>query len=940
MKKIITLWISLALYSSSASAQTWNSFISHPAYSFLAHPTEGILVGSNCGVIYRLNNGVEDTIVNLQLTPNRTINNLALSQDTLFFSYNSNHFFKCKIGEDPIESFFFSGVQNPTINKIVAIGTKRWFATDRGLYYFNGSTYSHNSSDTLNVNAMAVDALNYAYIAEGNNLYSVHNGLYTLITDTIPNINWLAINPSNNKLYFSTPGKLYYKDGNSIVEVTSLQNSLISFNNNVSVGTHILYFSFDASGNSIYLTGKSATTGNPRFLMIYCNNEWHLMDAPEITPTTYAPATQPVQFLNQNRYYLATTGGYIIDSVYTAPEYSIYNIIDKGDFRALVGADGSLFRTGNLISNLFEHPKNSGLNTGFTSTLWLAGISQTNDTCIAATRFNQVGRDYWAGPIAQNYNENYQQRYQRVWKINRSDINQHIAQSQQSGYVIPSAIATWPAHGNIFNGEAPFIAPFYDVNANGIYEPLLGDYPIVFGQQAIYFIFNDTRAPHTESGGNTVGAEVHGMAYVMDSVDMALSNTLFVKYNIFNRSSNNYHEFHIGKFDDIDLGYGYDDFLGCDTTRQLFYFYNGTAIDGQNTTSHSYGAMPPVQGVTFLNNDMFQFNFFNNTSGEMAIQTDPDFAIDYWNYLNGKWKDGSPLTVSPLAYGGTETTKYAYFGNPLVSTPSQWTERTSGESPNDRRGLGSALLNTFPQGTNYCMDIAYVYSRDCVDTLLGNNNTNIAGLFNRTDTIRSYFNQSNLSCNMNNIVFNATPIPDFNSCQHVAAFANNSQINYTEPIDSVALINIVGITSMQAKTSWRIYQGTKQAIQLDDVIFNVQTNVPVVLSLNLMHNPNVNSMYSYTINYFVNGLTSVNELFEAQILIQPNPSNGKIKISGIEHSKSLTLFDLQGRQIWEKTTDGSQSTMDIDFTTLKKGIYILNIKGNHNSEINKKVVIE
>ena len=45
--------------------------------------------------------------------------------------------------------------------------------------------------------------------------------------------------------------------------------------------------------------------------------------------------------------------------------------------------------------------------------------------------------------------------------------------------------------GDTSLGQAPYLAPFVDVDYDGLYNPALGDYPDVMGDQAIFFIFND-----------------------------------------------------------------------------------------------------------------------------------------------------------------------------------------------------------------------------------------------------------------------------------------------------------------------------------------------------------------------------------------------------------------------------------------------------------------
>jgi len=611
-------------------------------------------------------------------------------------------------------------------------------------------------------------------------------------------------------------------------------------------------------------------------------------------------------------------------------------IIDKGNFRALINSDGALFRNNSLGLPLFEFPKFSGKNTGFLSSLWLAGINQNNDTCVAATRYNQVGYDFWAGPIAQNYDTNYQIKYNRVWKVDREQINNHISSYQQPSYTLPTVISSWPAQGNIANGEAPYIAPFFDTNNNGTYEPQNGDYPIVYGQQAAYFIFNDSRLPHTETGGTELGVEVHGMAYVMDSVNADLKNTLFVKYNVFNRKNNDFDNFYLGKFDDLDLGFSNDDFIGCDSSRSTFYMYNGIISDGSGY-SNEFAKAPPVQGVTFLNNDMTQFVFFNNTGGIVAMN-DPSLAKEYFSYLQGVWKDGTPYTYGGTGYNsGTGTpVKFMFTGNPYTSTG--WTETSAGNAPDDRRGLASVQLSNFNHGTNYCLDIAYVYDRDCDDTLVCNNLSNIPNMLNRVDTVKNYFNTNQLSCTMNSNVFNINTIPEFSTCAHAAAFVNNSQMNYTMVIDSVQLTNITAVTFTQVNTSWKIYQAGN-TVTLSNIPFNVQNNIPVVLSLNLMHNPNTHTMNTQTIQYYSHGLVGIQEVSEEQITLYPNPAKTNVRINGVENAVRIEVYNMLGELNSTLEKQDKSGSLTLDLSGLNRGVYFVKIVGKKGANITKKLIL-
>lgn len=932
MKKLLLCVAFWAILLTQANSQNWEQMVPSGSFSGISSaiysPTYGYLFGGSGGIIYRVQNQIIDTIYNGGLLGSSKVLSMTFSQDTLFFSTGNlaaNSSWKMKIGEPAqLGSYIFKSM--------IARANKRWLSTSTGLVYYDGVTYTHNNAFNSSISAMDVDNSEIAYIAQNDSLLKVDNLQYSLICDTIPGIKCIKINPLTNELYFSTETNVYKKVGNTITSIT-LSNDYADY---LSFGYLINFFSFSAEENRIFIFTHSM----PGSTVLLTNNGtggYKSMNIPKngntgaLLAVPVFEAENQLVFTSMNSYYRTTTDFYSNDGNL---ENQVF--LDKGAFKALINSNGTLFNDVNTMTPCFLNPKESGKNTIFTGTLWLGGINQNNDTCVAGQRFNQVGYDFWAGPVSEVYDANYDHKYNKVWRINRAEIENHIANSQASGYNTPPAILAWPAHGNVANGEAAFIAPFFDANGDGQYHSQDGDYPIVYGQQAAYFIYNDSRYAHTETGGMPLGVEIHGMAYVMDSTNLDLKNTMFLKYNVFNRQNNDFHDFYLSHFDDLDIGNANDDFIGCDSARRAYYAYNGCPIDGHGL-AREYGALPPAQGITFLNNDMHQFVYFNNVGGNPHM-ADPNTAKEYYSYMQGFWNDGLPYTFGGDGYGTGTPTKYVFSGNPLLSDTTQWTEINMHNAPSDRRGLGSINMNSFNQGTNHCFDLAYVYDQDCTDTLTCNNLSNIAGMLNRIDSVRSYFNNHELSCNMNNIVFKANTIPDFNSCQHVEAFANNAQINYFQTIDSVQITEIVGVTPTTVKASWKIFQNGN-IITLSNVPFNVQDNVPVVLNLNLMHNPNTHSMVSYTIEYFVHGLVGINEISDVQISIQPNPTTGKIYVTGIEHAQLIELFDIQGRKLLQVNKQNTQPSVEINLSEYKKGIYFVKISSNNGKQITKKLIL-
>ena len=301
----------------------------------------------------------------------------------------------------------------------------------------------------------------------------------------------------------------------------------------------------------------------------------------------------------------------------------------------------------------WEVPAGSGKQTIFQHSLWFGGLDANDSLHLAATRFGQVGQEYWPGPLKTadgSIDWMTSVKFHHIWNLTRAEIDQFIANHGNAGYQIPDDIMTWPAHGD--DGYAQNLAPFVDVNGDGRYNPNDGDYPDIKGDQCLFFIFNDSFKPHTESGGGKLGLEVHAMVYAFNAPnDEALNNTVFVNYKFFNRSTNDYHNTYLGLWTDWDIGYSNDDYVGCDVQRNSCFAYNGNPIDGEGQP-WAYGDNHPAQVLTVLNGPdglgMTGFMYHYNSGG---VNGDPSWAPEYYLYLQGCWKDGQHMQYGSNAFG-------------------------------------------------------------------------------------------------------------------------------------------------------------------------------------------------------------------------------------------------------------------------------------------------
>lgn len=446
---------------------------------------------------------------------------------------------------------------------------------------------------------------------------------------------------------------------------------------------------------------------------------------------------------------------------------SPYDSIDVNNINARINPTNQLFWDGVNDIARYEVPIGSGKTTIFASEMWIGGKDAGGNLKLAAQTYGQSGNDFYTGPIDTinlTTDSATMLQWHRLWKINKTSIDSFINWSNNHsiypGYVIPEVIATWPGNGDPSHNEAHQLAPFYDKNNDGMYNPNDGDYPCIKGDQALFYIFNDVGGPHTETGGAQLGVEIHAMIYGFNNpADTAIYNTIFVNYQIINRSDSTIDSTYIGNFTDTDVGYSFDDYVGCDVSRSTFYGYNGEAYD---PGTFGYGNHPPAQGIFMLKGPLAQtqdidtnrkcvivdtsksymmsnFVYYNN---DFTVTGNPFTANQYNNYLHGIWKDTTSITYGGNGHGGILPCSYMFpdtsdaigCGTGNVPQP-RWSEVTVGDVPGYRRGLGSWGPFTFLPGQSQCIDYAYVTALDTNR----NNLTIINTLQQRIDSVKSFY---------------------------------------------------------------------------------------------------------------------------------------------------------------------------------------------------------
>jgi hypothetical protein len=409
----------------------------------------------------------------------------------------------------------------------------------------------------------------------------------------------------------------------------------------------------------------------------------------------------------------------------------------------------------------YEVPKNSGNHTVFMSNFWFAGFDEDSILRSSLSLFRTNG-DIFSGPYSYDaayFSSSYaNQYYNKIWKVTRDEIIYHIDNFQHPNYTMPESIADWPGNGDTTLGISWQLAPFVDIDGDGVYNPASGDYPCIKGDAAVYVIFNDDALEHEVQGSEKIGLEAHLMFYQINASDF-IDTTTFINLRIFNRGNHNFLNLKTALYMDTDIGFAFDDYIGCDTNLNLGYGYNATNFDTGGTGASGYANNPPAFGSVILNNSMESFGYYLNGFGWTG---DPLNQQDFWNYMNSKWRDGTPRVYGGNGYHSsfgatTQETNYHYSGNPYTNIG--WTEmNTDGNgsanpADEDKRYFMTLPGEEFNSGDVLEYDFAFVFYNH------GNHLENVQGLIDQTPMVQDYYDNVIATTNCE---ITGTGVPDPN----------------------------------------------------------------------------------------------------------------------------------------------------------------------------------
>jgi hypothetical protein len=262
----------------------------------------------------------------------------------------------------------------------------------------------------------------------------------------------------------------------------------------------------------------------------------------------------------------------------------------------------------------------------------------------------------------------------------------------------------------------PFGAPYTDVNHNNFFDPFIDTPGVKNSSQTIFACLTDGFPEEHKLGEGFGGgtpplyAEIRLTAWVYNNE--AMQNIQYLKWQIVNKNKYSWDSTYFSLYCDPDLGNYYDDYIGCDTIRELGFCYNADN-DDEHSFGGNYGINPPAVGFRFIRsainkniNPQFQlgltsFTYVGRTSSwGPACENDANGEIEPAYFLmTGVKKDRTPWVV-PLG-GPGKMTKFCYSGNP--ESGQGWNEGVPG-NPSGRVlncGGPNVLTGTVEQTSRY-----------------------------------------------------------------------------------------------------------------------------------------------------------------------------------------------------------------------------------------------
>lgn len=390
----------------------------------------------------------------------------------------------------------------------------------------------------------------------------------------------------------------------------------------------------------------------------------------------------------------------------------LHSTLDANQAAATLSDGGLLFFGPNGQSTLTV-PKDSTQSLLFSATNWIGGTDANGQLKLAASALDVGSSDLWKGPLTTDGTATALWDF-TIWPsfftVSMAEIDYHLLHFQDPGYQAAASIANWPAHGDVTLSQDWFLAPFVDVDNDQIYKPWVGDYPCIKGDKATFMIMNDKRFLHG-SGADPIGVEIHYLIYQYDTIG-DLGNTTFFDIKYINRGTQTLYNTRASIAMDGDLGGGLDDYFGCDSLRNLQYYFNDAVDEGLG----GFGVNPPSFGVVCLSDDI---------SSAVNLNGSNHSPSQIYNTMMGKRGNGQYVLDTQNV-----PTTFEFYDNPNQVGGWNGIATLAG----DQKTVMSVDLGTFSPNQVKTISYALVFNRSGQTNL-----ENVNGLMATTDLVQAFY---------------------------------------------------------------------------------------------------------------------------------------------------------------------------------------------------------
>lgn len=587
----------------------------------------------------------------------------------------------------------------------------------------------------------------------------------------------------------------------------------------------------------------------------------------------------------------------------------MYEYLNVNNIRALINPVGNQFNDFDN-NNVFQVPADSSTMTIYSSSLWIGGKDANSQLKFAGEQSRGFGKDFFPGPLVANgsniatITDSVSQSWNRLWRMTREEIDQFVLcfnNPSYPSYEIPNSIIEWPANGDAGLEQASHLAPYFDNNNDGYYNPFDGDHPIIKGDECLFFIFNDMADEHTESQGAPLGIEVQGMAYAFGCTESeSFDNTIFINYKIINRRTYILFTTYLGIYTDFDIGFYNDDYIGCNVQKSAFYAYNGDAFDETSNGVYGYGENPPAQAVVILKGAPNDPDGMDNSTSYENVDGDIVLSCNQGDILNGNingtnYGDG---VVDNELYG---MTRFAYFNS-------------SGTGANNNTLTPSTATHYYNYMTGHWLDYT--------DFLYGGTGHYSGGADSETQT---------------KFMFPGSPTSDVCGWGQggVPQEAWSEETEFNAPGDRKG----VGISG-----PFTFYPSQELEFEIAYVFARSEEGTTeatlnkLFACIDTVRNSYTENITPCGTSFVYNGISKPNLSNIDHTNIYPNPANDILRFDfNRDADYQIQILDINGKIIALKNVSASNCVFDI--SSFDEGVYFVKISDGVNFETKKLVVV-